>query len=280
MKRMDKPLTDQASDLVAMSRMENDRFTETDDLVTIEAPLQIVLRHGPRKNRQITRLAMTMRTPGQDDILALGYLYTENIIDHYEDVLQIRHLQENEILLDLKETLVLNLENQERNTYVNSSCGVCGKTHLDEIKSTVPFILQTGAPVFSSTDIRLWPALLTDAQKVFSLTGGIHAAALISGQQVLAVCEDIGRHNAVDKLIGHALSRFTFPLKDYALMVSSRASFELVQKALMTGLPILAAVGATSSLAIELARENNMTLIAFLKENRFNIYSGSERVVI
>ncbi|MCB0685361.1 MAG: formate dehydrogenase accessory sulfurtransferase FdhD [Saprospiraceae bacterium] len=244
----------------------------------MEAPLQIVLRYGPRHKRQLSNLAMTMRTPGQDSLLATGYLYTENIIHKRSDILQIKQLQEDEILVDLREDLPVNLLHQERNSYVNSSCGVCGKHKLDDIRSTIPFMLQRGNPTFLTEEILDWTTKLEKAQTVFASTGGIHAAALIGSEGVVAIQEDIGRHNAVDKLIGFSLQQFPFPLTDKAIVVSSRASFELVQKALMAGIPLMAAVGATSSLAIELAEENGMTLIGFLRPDRFNIYTHSERV--
>ena len=263
-----------------MTRFMHGVIQDSPDLITIEAPLQIVLRHGPRNHRQRSNLALTMRTPGQDDLLVMGYLFTENIIHHKEDILQIRWVKEDEILIELRENLKVDLFAQERNTYINSSCGICGKNQLDEIKSTIPFVLQRGQPSFGKEDILHWAALLSDAQRLFSSTGGIHAAALIANRQVHAIQEDIGRHNAVDKLIGFALNHFPIPLTKMALVVSARASFELVQKALMAGIPLMAAVGAPSSLAIELAHENAMTLIGFLKEDRFNIYSHPERVIL
>lgn len=277
---MDKIISDPAIHRVEAHRVDHDQLISSDDLVTVEAPLQIVVRYGTRENRQLIRLALTMRSPGQDEYLALGYLFTENIIHKPVDVVQIRHLEENEIILELREGLNPDLGNQTRNTYVNASCGICGKSGIEEIRSTIPYLLRSREPVFQSTEIRQWPSMLSKTQQSFPLTGGIHAAALLSGGKVLASMEDIGRHNAVDKLIGYAFKHFSFPLQNAALVVSSRASFELVQKALMAGLPLLAAIGATSSLAIELARENNMTLIGFLNETRFNIYAGIERIEV
>jgi FdhD protein len=274
----DKTVSDPAIHRVEVHRVDHDQLISSEDLVTVEAPLQVVLRYGSRENRQLFRLALTMRAPGQDEYLALGYLFTENIIHKPADVVQIRHLEENEIIVELREGLTPDLGNQTRNTYVNASCGICGKSGIEDIRSTIPYLLRSKEPVFHTTEIRQWPSMLSKTQKLFPLTGGIHAAALLSGGKVLASMEDIGRHNAVDKLIGYALKHFSLPLQDAALVVSSRASFELVQKALMAGLPLLAAIGATSSLAIELASEHNMTLIGFLKDTRFNIYTGIERI--
>jgi FdhD protein len=276
---MDKPTGESGMTSIPVIRCGVDANQGSDDLVTVEAPLQILLRHGPPGQRQVSRLAMTMRTPGHDALLALGYLYTENIIHHKEDVLQTRHLSEHEILVELREGIGIDLDHQARNTYVNSSCGICGKSNLEEIKSTIPFLLVKRKPVFSKIDIMDWPVLLTGSQAIFQCTGGIHAAALISGRKVIAIQEDIGRHNAVDKLIGYALSHYSLPLSDVGMVVSARASFEMVQKALMAGIPLIAAMGATTTLAVELAQENDMTLISFLKESRFNIYTHPERVI-
>ncbi|MCB0664620.1 MAG: formate dehydrogenase accessory sulfurtransferase FdhD [Saprospiraceae bacterium] len=263
----------------SMTRYEHDAVHQIPDLITLESPLQIVLRYGPREQRRVTRLAMTMRTPGQDAFLTAGYLYTENIIHKKEDIVQIRVLREGEILIELAENLKVDLIHQERNTYVNSSCGICGKNQLDDIRMTIPFRLDREKPSFRKEHILSWTDLLSGNQRVFPSTGGIHAAALVSERQVYAIQEDIGRHNAVDKVIGFALHHFDFPLKNMAILVSARASFELVQKALMAGIPLIAAVGATSSLAIELADENDMTLIGFLKSDRFNIYTHKERII-
>lgn len=263
---------------VPMTRYGNFGPQEVSDLVTLEAPLQIILRYGPKARRQVSHLAMTMRTPGQDDLLAAGYLYTENIIHRKEDIVQIRSLQKDEILVELADTLKVNLLHQERNTYVNSSCGICGKNQLDDIRMTIPFRLEKSAPTFKKEDLMQWVDLLSKSQSVFPSTGGIHAAALVSDKEILCIQEDIGRHNAVDKLIGFALNHFQLPLTRMALVVSARASFELVQKALMAGIPLMAAIGATSSLAVELADENDMTLIGFLRKDRFNIYTHPERI--
>ncbi|MBK8502518.1 MAG: formate dehydrogenase accessory sulfurtransferase FdhD [Saprospiraceae bacterium] len=275
---MDKSMAESGMTSIPVIRCGTQSSEGSDDLVTVEAPLQIVLRYGPTEQRKVTQLAMTMRTPGNDALLAIGYLYTENIIHQREDILQTRHLSDHEILVELRDGIGIDLDLQMRNSYVNSSCGICGKSNLEEIKSIVPFLLGKGKPAFSKVDIMHWPTLLTGSQTIFQYTGGIHAAALTSGRKVIAIQEDIGRHNAVDKLIGYALRHYTLPLTDVAMLVSARASFEMVQKALMAGIPIIAAMGATTTLAIELAQENDMTLISFLKENRFNIYSHPERV--
>lgn len=277
---MDKVKSDPAIKSVSMTRIQDGGSSLFPDLVSVEAPLQMVLRHGPHQKRKTSNLAMTMRTPGHDDLLVTGYLFTENIIHRKEDIVQIRQLQEHEVLIDLREDLNINLLHQERNTYMNSSCGICGKNKLEDIRATIPFMLKKGKPRFHQKQILQWTSLLSGAQRVFPSTGGIHAAALVSADKILAIQEDVGRHNAMDKLIGFALNHYRIPLIDLAIVVSARASFELVQKALMAGVPLLAAVGATSSLAVDLAEENGMTLIGFIKQDRFNIYTHPERVIV
>ncbi len=221
---------------------------------------------------------MTMRTPGADILLVTGYLFTEQIIQSRFDIAQIKHISENEILVDLREDLKVSLNNQDRAGIISSSCGICGRTTIGELKATIPYILKNSPELYSISEICSWPEKLRKAQRIFQSTGGVHAAALIMETQMIYVTEDIGRHNALDKLIGYAVRELVVPLDKCAAIMSSRSSFELVQKALMAGIPLLATIGAPSSLAIELAHENNLTLIGFLKENHFNVYSGPERI--
>ncbi|NND34301.1 MAG: formate dehydrogenase accessory sulfurtransferase FdhD [Saprospiraceae bacterium] len=263
-----------------IKKYDDGRFTEIPDPVSVEAPLQISLRHGKFGQRSTVKLAMTMRTPGQDDLLASGYLFTENLIQHRNDIVQMRHLSDYEILVELSENVTVDLTSQARNTYVNSSCGICGKSELTEINATIPYLLTPGLPQITSAEVCQWPGLLDEAQLEFRETGGTHAAALIRKHAVINVQEDVGRHNALDKLLGFALQNLSLPLSDTAVVVSSRASFELVQKALMAGIPILASFGAASSMAIETALDNNMTLIGFLKQAQFNVYTHGQRVTI
>ncbi|MCL4109262.1 UNVERIFIED_CONTAM: hypothetical protein GTU68_063030 [Idotea baltica] len=219
-----------------------------------------------------------MRTPGADIFLSTGYLFTEQIIQAKSDIIQIQHVSENEILVDLREDKKITLTNLDRDGYISSSCGICGRTTLGELKSTAPYIIRSNVPQYATHHIHAWPEKLRQAQKVFHTTGGIHAAAIIRDNQILHLAEDVGRHNALDKLIGYSVRELSLPLDNCAIIMSSRSSFELVQKALMAGIPILATIGAPTSLAIELAEENNITLIGFLKENRFNIYAGPGRI--
>ncbi len=253
-------------------------MTTDEDVVAIEAPLQIVLRYGPVSNRQLHALAITMRTPGDDAFLSMGYLFSEGVISSKKDVVQIRHLSDNEIVVELNHKVAVDLTNQQRLGYVNSGCGVCGKKSIESLKSLSPFILKPPAKMFKSDQILRWSSLMLDSQKVFNQSGGVHAAALFDGDRLIVLKEDVGRHNAMDKLIGFAISELDLPLDQVALVMSSRASFELVQKALMAGIPILASVGAPTSMAIDQAEENNLTLVGFLKEHNFNIYTHSSRL--
>jgi len=263
---------------ISVWRQSNKSRSLVDDFVTVEEPLQITLRYGPKGQRTTRKLSVTMRTPGADILLVTGYLFTEQIINEKMDILQVKHISENEVLVDLREDLKVSLAHQDRDTYVSSSCGICGRTTIGELKATIPYILKNNAETYSVSDIYTWPEKLRQAQKIFKSTGGIHAAAVIMEKQILHLAEDIGRHNALDKLIGYSVRELAMPLDKCAIIMSSRSSFELVQKALMAGIPLLATIGAPSSLAIELAQENNLTLIGFLNENRFNIYASPERI--
>lgn len=263
---------------------------ETEDSLSIEEPLEIRIGYGTAANRQRKAIAVTMRTPGQDFELALGFLYTEGIIFSKNDVKSIRFVAENVVLVNLNENVVFDLEKLNRNFYTTSSCGVCGKASLDAVSTTSRFLLQKGFPKILTHILSGLPERLLAVQQSFSKTGGVHASALfdlnVTASETrqegvaLKIYEDVGRHNALDKLIGWAFQQDILPLKNHILLVSGRASFELIQKASMAGIPIVAAVGAPSSLAVELAEENGMTLIGFLKKDTFNVYTGFERVQI
>ena len=254
------------------------------DLLAVEEPLEIRLAYGDR----MQNVAVTMRTPGHDADLALGFLFTEGIIAGASDVKAVENVsvacsenRQNTILVTFKEGVVPNLRQAERNFYTTSSCGVCGKASIEAIRTVSDAEVVTPW-VGEGTDLSFFlglPARLAREQEVFAETGGLHAAALfdINGELQL-VREDVGRHNAVDKLIGTLLMERRLPLSRSVLLLSGRASFELVQKAVMAGIPVIAAVGAPSSLAVSLAGEFGITLIGFLRNNRFNIYSGSHRV--
>ena len=258
------------------------------DVLAVEEPLEINIAYGLGDDRQRKSLAVTMRTPGQDFDLALGFLLSEGIISQQEEVLQIRYLaseledsaQENVLLVDLVPKHTFDPEQLNRHFYTASSCGICGKASIDLVRVHLPYILSYSQPKIAIEELLALPEKLLKAQESFAKTGGLHAAALFNQKgELLLIREDVGRHNALDKIIGAAFQKGWLPLNNHILMLSGRISFELVQKALVAGIPAIAAVGAPSSLALELADEHKMTLIGFLKEGQFNIYCGVERIL-
>jgi len=259
------------------------------DLLSVEEPLEIRIRYGPESDRIQKNVSVTMRTPGNDLELALGFLFTEGIISSYHDVAGIYHIdmsctsqKENIVQVELAEAFVPHLMHAERNFYTTSSCGVCGKGSIQSIRTVSPFNDWYKPELRLPTAVLYeLPKKMKDAQSAFAATGGIHASGLFSlNGDLLLLREDVGRHNALDKLIGNALACDMLPLEQHILLLSGRASFELIQKAAMAGISIVAAIGAPSSLAVELAIEFDMTLLGFLKEDRFNIYSSSDRILI
>jgi len=243
------------------------------DLLAIEEPLQIQLNwNGNSKN-----IAVTMRTPGDDVELAAGFLFTEGVIKTRNQISQISN-GGNNVVVALNDGENVSLQNTERNFYATSSCGVCGKASIDALKTVSVFtnaaIEEVGANILYAL-----PNVLKEKQQVFKSTGGLHAAALFSlDGNIILLKEDVGRHNALDKLIGHALLNNMLPLYDKILLLSGRASFELIQKAAMAGIQIVAAIGAPSSLAVHLAEEKGITLIGFLRQDAFNIYCNGHRI--
>lgn len=265
-----------------IQRLQKGRPVEMiDDLLAVEAPLEMTLRAAGQKRRG---LAVTMRTPGQDEELALGFLFTEGIIGGRRDVVSISANNGPEegghrIHLELAKEVPFAWEEFRRHFYANSSCGLCGKASLDMVRGVAPYFPRKAWPMVAAEVLCRLPEKLRAAQPLFSATGGIHAAAAFSPTgDLLWLCEDVGRHNAMDKLIGSALLAGALPLREQIVLVSGRLSFELVQKAAMAGVPVLAAVGAPSSLAVELAAEHGMTLVGFLGEGRCNLYTGAERL--
>ena len=250
------------------------------DLLAVEEPLEIRLGFGPANDRSRNALTITMRTPGHDAELAVGFLFAEGVVSGPGDVLAVEPAGENVVRVELRPGLTIDLARLTRHFPATSSCGVCGKTSLDAIEQACEGPRAGGAPV-SSKVIHALPQLARTAQPAFDCTGGLHAAALFdSGGTLLAIREDVGRHNAVDKLIGREFAAGRLPLDDRIVLVSGRAGFELVQKAAMAGVPVFAAVGAPSSLAVDLARRVGMTLLGFVRDGRFNVYGGMERITI
>ncbi len=260
-------------------QFDANNFTEKEDLLAVEEPLEISIAYGSAVSRIRKTVAVTMRTPDDDFELALGFLFTEGVVFNKKEVKSVRFVGENRVLVDLDEKVRFDFEKLNRNFYTTSSCGVCGKASLESISKTMCFILEKGIPTVSKDILLGLPQKLLAVQQSFIETGGAHASVLFNTEGgILKIFEDVGRHNALDKLIGWAFQQDILPLKESIVLVSGRASFELIQKASMAGIPIVVAVGAPSSLAVDLAEENGLTLIGFLKKNKFNIYTGIERI--
>lgn len=255
---------------------------EREDLLATEEPLEIrVAVDGATHS-----VAVTMRTPGHDFELAAGFLFTEGAITNRESIEQIKYCvrgvgpaaeqQYNIVTVQLRPGTTFDINRFSRYVFTSSSCGVCGKQSLEQVRAACP-AARVDPPQLADAYVTALPVTLRAEQDLFAKTGGLHAAALFDpAGKLLLVREDVGRHNALDKLIGALLLKDRVPAHDRVLLVSGRASFELVQKALMAGIPVLAAVGAPSSLAVELAEEFGMRLIGFLREGRFNVYAGNE----
>jgi FdhD protein len=255
---------------VPVRKLAAGHSTEEQDLVAVEEPLEI--RIGGRN------IAVTMRTPGNDAELAAGFLFTEGIVQPGE--IEKIACSRNIAVATLAAGAALDASRLERNFYVTSSCGVCGKASIEAIEASGCTILPRDVPRVSESVIRSLPDKLRESQQVFDRTGGLHACGLFNAAgDLLLVREDVGRHNAVDKLVGRAFLDNRLPLSGHVLMLSGRTSFELVQKAVMAGIPIVAAVGAPSSLAVKTALRFGLTLIGFLRGDRFNVYSAASRLV-
>lgn len=259
---------------------QNDISTE-EDFLAIEEPLEISISYSENGKKIKKNISVTMRTPSNDEELALGFLFTEGIIRHFNQVKSVNSniLDPNKVLVTLHDNEVPVLHATERNFYTTSSCGVCGKASIDAIKTTSQYSISGSSTKLPQELFYNIFQEIKNKQEVFEQTGGLHASFLFdqNGHFVM-LREDVGRHNALDKLIGAALMNDTLPLSNSMLLLSGRASFELIQKAKMAGIGIVAAIGAPSSLAAQLAEECGMTLIGFLRKDRFNLYSGFERI--
>lgn len=263
---------------------DNGGFHYTDD-ISVEEPLEIRVAYYLADKKETKSISVTMRTPGNDTELAAGFLFTEGIICSREQIKGIYSPEaecsrngENIVIIELTEGFVPELMKADRNFYTTSSCGVCGKGSIESIRTVSTFHNHTKENTAVSLEtLYQLSEKLQSFQNNFSATGGIHASGIFDLEgSLLALREDVGRHNALDKLIGYALSADLLPLNNKILVLSGRASFELIQKAAMAGITIVAAIGAPSSLAIDLAKEFDITLLGFLRDNRFNIYhSGS-----
>lgn len=248
--------------------------TATDE-VAPEEPLEIQIDTRP--------IAITMRTPGHDEDLALGFLVSEGLLRSPAQVAEIktnpRNQTGNSLSVYLKPEVVVDYARLTRHVFGSSSCGICGKTSIDAVRQEFPSVEGREFNVRAELLLR-WPAKMQAAQATFAATGGLHAAALFCEEgEIQLLREDVGRHNAVDKVIGYAFRQGWLPLSRLALLVSGRSSFEIQQKALAAGIPFVAAVGAPSSLAVDFARETGQTLVGFLRAGRFNVYAGKQRVI-
>jgi FdhD protein len=253
--------------------------TSEDDELSVEEPLEIHVA-VPRQGRlRRSSLAVTMRTPGADAELAAGFLFTEGIIRREQDIAAIRATGANSILATLGPTAQVDPARLDRQSFVSSSCGVCGKRSIAAVFALQRQRLPIGVPRVEPHVVHDLPRTQRAAQATFDRTGGLHAAALFDpAGRLLSLYEDVGRHNALDKLIGAELLAGRIPLNNRILLVSGRASFELIQKACIAGIPVLAAVGAPSSLAVSLARQSAMTLLGFVRDDRFNVYADAGRL--
>ena len=265
-------------DCFSIKKMSIDQWSDADDQLAVEEPLEIQLSYGAEEKTQ-TNISVTMRTPGHDEDLAIGFLFTEGLIQTGEQIESIKSLAENKILIALQNHIKPSIQKAERNFYTTSSCGVCGKSSIDAIRTVSLYqnVLD---------NISLEPKIFFGMEEqvrahqcIFKSTGGLHASALFDLQgNFIMLHEDVGRHNALDKVIGAALMNKQLPLTNSILLLSGRVSFELIQKASMAGIKIVAAIGAPSSLAVTLATELDMTLIGFLRNQRLNIYCGWKRI--
>jgi len=271
-------------------KVSNSDVKHVNDLLSVEEPLEIILVHFLDGNWVEKNIAVTMRTPGNDIDLTIGFLFTEGIIQSYDQIKRTEEsvsieynngLISNQIKFHLKENIQFDMLKLERNFYTTSSCGVCGKASIDAVKIACPIIVPSEKWKIKKELLLTLNDSLRNAQENFNFSGGIHASALFNLKgELIEIKEDVGRHNALDKLIGSAVQKNEIPLFNHILFLSGRVSFELVQKASMVGFRMICAVGAPSSLAVELAEELDITLVGFLRENRFNIYSAPERIVL
>ena len=276
-----------SSTTLDISRVSGNCQTPDSDSVAVEEPLEIRLGYLGTAGRTHKSISITMRTPGDDFELAMGFLFGEGIIREPADIESVEHCGpavndeglRNVVRVELRSGVRIDFQRLERHFYTSSSCGVCGKASLEALKIQSHYSIEKDGIRIDPKTLCALPDKLKQRQQVFDRTGGLHASGLFDGRGILGeVREDVGRHNALDKLVGSLFAAGQLPLANHGILLSGRTSFELVQKAMMAGCPMLAAVGAPSSLAVELCKEFGMTLAGFLRDGRFNIYSGSHRI--
>lgn len=268
---------------ITVKRVSAGNVVDSDDQLAVEEPLEIKVKYNHEGIQVIKSISVTMRTPGNDAELAAGFLFTEGIVKNPGQIIDIQTdlFDENKVTATFAKDEIPQLQSVERNFYTTSSCGVCGKASIDAIKTVSAYRdeednIQVPADLFYSLQ-----NALKERQEVFQNTGGLHASALFDQQgNFLLLHEDVGRHNALDKVIGTSFLNQNLPLRNSILLLSGRASFELIQKASMAGIKIVAAIGAPSSLALQLAEDFGITLIGFLGNEKFNIYTGSQRIIV
>ena len=270
-------------------KYSSNNFKDVEDLVSIEEPLEISLKYKEKDNWVEQTLSITMRTPGNDEDLVRGFLFNEQIVKSLNDIDSIesygdkvgQYKIQNKILATLNNSENVNISKIKRDFLTNSSCGVCGKSSLDALEIIKTTKTNASEPKISKDVIIQSPDILREGQSEFSKTGGIHASGLFNSDgKLIALREDVGRHNALDKLIGCALEKQQFVPKDQFITCSGRLNFELVQKVLMTDIGIMIGVGAPTSLAIDLANKFDITLIGFVKRDSFNIYTNNKKVKV
>jgi len=269
-------------------KLKENKIEEIKDHVSVEEPLEMSLRFKKNGKWQTENLSITMRTPGNDEDLITGFLYNERIIENFSDIENIEKEGEkvgdfniqNKIVATINNIKNIDIGKIKRNFITNSSCGVCGKTSLETVEVIKKDKLDISYPKIQKKIILKSPELLSNEQSEFSKTGGIHASSLIDKNgKVIATREDVGRHNALDKLLGHSHKKKLIDNHSQFIACSGRLNFELIQKGLMSNIGLMAGVGAPTSLAIDLAKRFNMTLLGFVKKNSFNIYTNKERVL-
>jgi FdhD protein len=272
-----------------VTKLRNNKIEDIKDFVSIEEPLEMNLKFKSNGNWQIENLSITMRTPGNDEDLITGFLFNERIIENVNQIENIEKKGEkvgdynlqNKIEATINNSKNIDIGKLKRNFLTNSSCGVCGKTSLDTVEVIKNEKVDLSLPKVQKKIILMSPELLINEQSEFSKTGGIHASSLIDGSgKIIATREDVGRHNALDKLIGYTQKNNLINAKKQFIACSGRLNFELVQKSLMSNIGLMIGVGAPTSLAIDLAKRFDMTLLAFVKNNSFNIYTNKQRVIL
>ena len=270
-------------------KFSKNKFNKIDDLISIEEPLEISIKYKDQNKWVANSLSITMRTPGHDEDLVRGFLFNEQIIQNLDEIKNIESIGEkvgqykiqNKILITLNNSKNINISKIKKDFLTNSSCGVCGKSSLDALEIIKKEKTFKTEPKLANDVIIRSPSILRQNQTEFSKTGGIHASGLFSSDgKLISLREDVGRHNALDKMIGNALNENQIEPKNQFITCSGRLNFELVQKVLMTNIGLMIGVGAPTSLAIDLANRFDMTLIGFVKEDSFNIYTNNQKVIV